>query len=63
MLSYIAKPFERVTMDITEPLPKTNCGNRYILIVVDIFTNNVKAYAVTDLNARTTAKVFLNEIV
>ena len=37
---YLSKwiPNGRVAMDVVGPLPKTNCGNRYILVVNDYFT-------------------------
>ena len=58
---YTGDPFERVAMDIIKPLPKTDCGNRYILTVVDHLTKHVEAYAQADQEAMTVARVFLNE--
>ena len=55
--------FERETMDIIGPLPKTDRGNRYILKVVDHFTKHVEAYALADQEATTVSRVFLNEFV
>ena len=60
---YIGELFERVAMDIIGPLPKTDCGNRYILTVVDHFTIHVVAYALADQKAMTVARVLLNEYV
>ena len=60
---YTGEPFEHVAMDIIGPLPKTDCGNRYILTVVDHFTKHVGAYAVADQEATTVARVFLDEVV
>ena len=54
---------EHVFMEIIGPLPKTDCGNRFILTVVDHFTKHVEAYALADQNATTVARVFLNEFV
>ena len=50
-------------MDIVGFLPRTSCGNRYILIVVDHFTKHVEAYPLPDQEALTVARAFLNEFV
>ena len=60
---YTGVPFERVTMDIIGPLPRTPRGNCYILTVVDHFTKHVEAYALQDQEAITVERVFLNEFV
>ena len=57
------EPFEHVAINIIEPLPKTDSGNKYILTVVDHFTKHVKAYPIADKQAVTVARVFLNEFV
>ena len=52
-----------MALEIIWPLPKTDCGNRYILTVVDNFTKHMKAYALADQEAATVARVFLNDFV
>ncbi|XP_025270795.1 uncharacterized protein LOC112639849 [Camponotus floridanus] len=37
-------PFERVQMDILDPLPTTSSGNRYLLITIDCFTKWLKLF-------------------
>ena len=49
-------PMERVAMDVVGPLPKTNCGNRFILVVNDYFTKWPEAYAITNNAAETIAR-------
>ena len=36
-------PFERIALDIVGPLPKTSCGHRYILVLVDYATRYPEA--------------------
>ena len=60
---YTGAPFERVTMDIVGPLPRTQRGNRYILTVVVHFTKHVEAYALPDQETVTIARVFLNKFI
>ena len=45
------------------PLPRTQRGNRYILTVVDHYTNYAKAYVLTDQETVTIAHVFLYEFI
>lgn len=40
-------PMERVAMDVVGPLPKTNRGNRFILVINDYFTKWPEAYTIT----------------
>lgn len=39
-------PFERIAIEITDLLPKTADGNKYILVVVDYFGRRIEAYVV-----------------
>ena len=36
-------PFERIALDIMGPLPESQRGNRYILVINDNFTGRVEA--------------------
>ena len=40
----VGASFERIAIDITGPLPMTETGNRYILVVSNYFTRWVTAY-------------------
>ena len=57
------RPLQRVALDILGPLPTTEQGNKYILVVGDYFTKWTEAYAIPDQTAETVAKVFVNEFV
>ena len=49
--------------DILGPLPLTQWGNSYILLVTDHFMNWVEIFAVPDQTANTCADVILNEVI
>ena len=51
--------FERVAMDIVGPLPQSDRGNLYILVICDYFTKFVEAFALPDQRAETVATAFL----
>ena len=57
------QPFERISWDIMGPLPVTPRGNKYILVVTDIFTKWVEAFSLADTTAVTLANVLMNEII
>ena len=50
---------ERVAVDILGPLPKTESGNRYILVAMDYFTKWPEAYPIPNQEAVTVAKVLV----
>ena len=56
-------PLERVAMDIMGPLPLTDRGNKYILVVADYFTKWTEAYALENQEAKTVARVFVEQFV
>ena len=45
------------------PLPTSSCGNKYILVVTDLFTKWVEAFPLAKTDSVTLAKVLVNEIV
>ena len=47
-------PGQMIAFDLLGDLPKTDRGNRYILLVVDLFSRHAEAYAIT--SAEKTAK-------
>ena len=59
----VGAPLERVAMDILGPLPKTDRGNVYILVIGDYFTKWVEAFALPNQEAETIARVFVEEFV
>ena len=56
-------PFEKLSWDIMGPLPTSSCGNKYILVVTDLFTKWVEAFPLAKTDSVTLAKVLVNEIV
>lgn len=52
--------FERIAIDVLGPLPRTEQGNRYIVVVVDYFSKWPEAYCVPDQEATTVAKVLVD---
>ena len=54
--------FEKISIDIVGPLPKTTSGNSYILIVFDLFSSYPEAIPIPDKSAETVAKVLIRDI-
>lgn len=42
----VGEPMKRVAIDILGPLPTTDKGNRYILVLCDCFTKCTEAFAI-----------------
>ena len=57
------EPMECIALDILGPLPITKAGNRYILVMVDLFTKWTEAVALPNQEAETIAQAFLNEFI
>ena len=56
-------PMERIATDILGPLPQTDKGKRYILVISDYFRKWVEAFPIQDQKAETVAKCLVNEVV
>ena len=50
-------PLERIQIDILGPLPETSKGNKYVAVVVDMYTKWPAAYALPDQEANTVARL------
>jgi transposase InsO family protein/predicted aspartyl protease len=59
----VGEPMERMAVDVLGPLPETNRGNKYILVVADYFSKWVEAFAMPDQTAETIARVMVEEVV
>ena len=57
----VGEPMERVAIDVPGPLPKTDQGNKYIVIVMDCFSKWSEAYALPNQEAVTVADVFVSQ--
>lgn len=56
-------PLERVAVDILGPLPMTEKGNEYIMVVCDYFSKWTESYAIPNHRARTVAEVLIEQFV
>lgn len=56
-------PFEKISWDIMGPLPVTHDGNKYILVVTDLFTKWVEAFPLKETSSVTLAKVLVDEVI
>ena len=56
-------PMEKVALDIMGPLPRSNRGNRYLLVLSDYFTKWVEAYAIPNEEAITVGRKFVEEFI
>ena len=56
-------PFEKVSWDLMGPLPTTSAGNKYILVITDIFSKWTEAFPVSSTDSATLATILINEVV
>ena len=56
-------PFQMVGADIAGPFKRSTGGYKYILVIIDYFTNWVEAVPLRSLTAEDTAKAFFNLII
>ncbi len=59
----VGAPLDRVALDIVGPLPETENGNNYIVVISDYFTKWVEAHALPDQTAITVADKLVNEFI
>ena len=55
-LPIIKEPFERIAMDIVGPLPRSQSGNRFILVICDYATRYPEAVPLRTINAENIAE-------
>ena len=54
-------PFEKLSWDIMGPLPLSYTGNRYIVMITDLFSKWVEAFPVKATDTETLATLMVNE--
>jgi hypothetical protein len=54
----VGAPFERVAINISGPFPRSDRGNRYLLIDMDYFTKWPEVYPIPDQEASIVADAF-----
>lgn len=59
----VGEPMERVAIDILGPLPITENGNRYILVLCDCFSKWTEAYALPNQESSTITRTIVNEFI
>ena len=56
-------PFERIALDIMGPLPTTESGQKYILVVGDYFSKWTEAFPLPNQEAKTVAEKLVHEVI
>ena len=59
----VSGPWEVIAADCMGPLPATSLGNRYILIIGDLFTKYIETAALPSIETAIITQVFLDKIV
>ena len=59
----VGAPMERLATDILGPLPISDSGNRYLLIIADYFTKWTEAFPIENQEACTVAEKIIKEVV
>ena len=62
-LPAVSYPFERIAVDVVGRFPRTNKGNRVLVVFVDHFTKWPEAFAVPNQEAKTIARLLVTEII
>ena len=55
-LPVVTEPFRCIAMDVVGPLPRSRCGNRYILVLCDYATRYPEAVPLRSVNAEHVAE-------
>ena len=59
----VGSVMKRIALDILGPLPESERGNRYVLVVGDYFSKWIEAYAIPDQEAETVARVLVEQFI
>ena len=61
-VSLVGEPFERISIDITGPHPKSSRGNQYIHTLVDHFSKWAEAMPLSSHTAPAVARVLMTHV-
>ena len=56
-------PFDVLSWDIMGPLPVTSQGNKYVLVVTDLFSKWRETFALKSTDSETLTKVLIDEVI
>lgn len=56
-------PLQRIAIDLLGPLPRTEKGNKYIVVIADYFTKWTEAFALPNMEAGTVAAKIVEEFI
>ena len=56
-------PMEEIAIDIMEPFPESEDGDKYVLVVVDSFSKWMEAYAIPNIEVKTIAEKLMLEFI
>ena len=56
-------PFEKLSWDIMGPLPQTSSGNKYIVVVTDLFSKWVEGFPVKSTDTEMLASLLVHEVI
>ena len=59
----VGGPLERVAIDILGPLPETEAGNKFVLVIGDYFSKWMESIPISDQTAEVVAEAFVKEFV
>jgi hypothetical protein len=59
----VGAPSERIALDVLGPLPSSELGNKYVLLIADYFTKWPEAYSLPNQEAITVAEVLMKEYI
>ena len=59
----VGSPVERIALDVLGPLPLTESGNKYIVVIADHFTTWVEALPIPEQEASTIAELLIKEVI
>jgi len=57
----VGAPTERIAIDVMGPLPNSDCGNKYILVISNYFMQWTELFAMPNQEAETVADIVVHD--